>query len=1192
MANNDTIKTLLKDLTNSFSFANLERFIREKNRHCIKLPTPHPMDLKTAIGVCDPDFTIHSNWLLIANGLNESEKSPAATPFVILVVKVDGELSARSCRKRQFDFAIKWLGWCSTGNAMDVYAKRDEKIKGVIRQGFFIFHDDNGNFRFSLVVAPIGNNDKPNYRRQTFFVEKGAVNRTFSDRMALPWNSLEDIKEAFSVEALNKEFYEQLSNWYFWAQKHVIFPEAAGKDKAERNATSLIRLITRLMFVWFMKQKGLIPEELFDRENVNSWFDKRDKTGSTYYKAILQNLFFATLNTEMGKNRKFVEDLKEFQGKSDGHGIQYYYRYKRFFKDPEAFLKLMSSIPFLNGGLFSSLDEIEYDEKGKVVSEKRIDCFSTNKKNEDLLVVPDSLFWKGSGDKEVDLSKDYGDSKYDNVIVPGLIPLLKQFNFTVDESSKNDETVALDPELLGCVFENLLASYNPATSTSARKQTGSFYTPREIVNYMVEESMIQNLKTALKEDNPPAEEYLRNLVSNGKADSDWISAHKMKIVSAFRNCKILDPACGSGAFPMGILQTMLRVWEALDPVMNDTALYGRKLELIENCIYGVDIQPVAVQISKLRCFISLLAEDDVDDKTDNRGIEPLPNLEMHFVAANSLIDVNLPSDWTHDEKIVTLIEELAKVRHDLFKARKAAIKRKAQLNDIAIREKLKLRLIKIATHPDEMIIALNQKQIESLQTERTRYLGENWVEDSSIEQIELFGNSNPVQEELTRVDINKRKRDEIDRRLRDCETKIKTEQNKAKNSNFEIEADKLAQWDPFNQNVHSPFFDMEWMFNVKDGFNIVIGNPPYVRADEPSEWNQKQRKEIIASKYYQTLWEKWDLFVPFIERGYQLLNPGGICTLIVSDAFCHSKYAQKPQEWYLRNSRVLRLDFCPDIKIFDAAVHNVIPFIQKADGKVHLPERRLHIGNFGNVRNLPTAPQSELTYRAFFPEDENKPATVFACQTLELSEICYISKGMVIHADEKKAHGAFLTDDLISNTMDKLHPKAFVEGKNLKRWFFPTNSYLEWGTRRAPKLFSRPTFHELYDRPEKLMLPMVGEICAAYDDKQLMCNHGIFVCVPWLYLSGIRNRSLKKVTRYIDEKPPRSDLPRRDKLEKNSRQFEVKYLLAIMNSAVAHKFLRDHRRNNIQLYPDDWKILPIPVVTPEWRLVKRISYIF
>ncbi len=149
-------------------------------------------------------------------------------------------------------------------------------------------------------------------------------------------------------------------------------------------------------------------------------------------------------------------------------------------------------------------------------------------------------------------------------------------------------------------------------------------------------------------------------------------------------------------------------------------------------------------------------------------------------------------------------------------------------------------------------------------------------------------------------------------------------------------AGQLAAWDPYDQNAHAEFFDPEWMFGVQDGFDITIGNPPYVRADSGAA-HLAMRRAIEASGQYETLWEKWDLYVPFIEKSYKLLKPGGITTLIVSDAYCHSKYAQKSQTWFLQHSCVRRLDFLSKLQIFDAAVRNITYLFQKADGQSNPP---------------------------------------------------------------------------------------------------------------------------------------------------------------------------------------------------------------------------------------------------------------
>lgn len=315
-------------------------------------------------------------------------------------------------------------------------------------------------------------------------------------------------QEVFSVNILNKRFYQDLSNWYFWAVKQVTFPGEPSKFDAlkkntklddliqEHNATNVIRLLTRLLFTWFIKEKKLIPEELFDLETLqkeilidiapyheDGLFSHANKD-SVYYKAILQNLFFASLNCPIKPDEADSRE-RGFRGDSYGthRGIDYLMRHKRYFKNPNAFLELMNkTVPFLNGGLFECLDD-KYNNT-------YIDGFSDQMTKGERLIVPDYLFF-GTSEK-VDLSTEYGinNKTTKSAAVKGLINILKSYKFTITENTPIEEDVALDPELLGKVFENLLASYNPETKTTARKQTGSFYTPREIVNYMVDESII------------------------------------------------------------------------------------------------------------------------------------------------------------------------------------------------------------------------------------------------------------------------------------------------------------------------------------------------------------------------------------------------------------------------------------------------------------------------------------------------------------------------------------------------------------------------------------------------------------------------------------------------------------------------------------------------------------------------------
>ncbi len=291
--------------------------------------------------------------------------------------------------------------------------------------------------------------------------------------------------DAFDVESVTKAFYKELANWYFWALKHVRFPKDAPKEADGHDHIGVIRMITRLIFCWFVKEKGLIPEVLFDQRRLDELLDgfapdKDAGKDSVFYKAILQNLFFATLNTEMDK-RGWAKDEQNFMA----HSL---YRHRDLFKKPGEALALFKNIPFLNGGLFECLDkDLGENARPRYV---RIDGFS--RRPDSQPVVPDFLFF--GPEREEDLSADYGDKKFRKVRVRGLIHTLHRYHFTIEENTPIEQEVALDPELSGKVFENLLAAYNPETGATARKQTGSFYTPREIVDYMVDEALIAFLK--------------------------------------------------------------------------------------------------------------------------------------------------------------------------------------------------------------------------------------------------------------------------------------------------------------------------------------------------------------------------------------------------------------------------------------------------------------------------------------------------------------------------------------------------------------------------------------------------------------------------------------------------------------------------------------------------------------------------
>ena len=287
-------------------------------------------------------------------------------------------------------------------------------------------------------------------------------------------------QEVFNVSTLNKKFYNELFAWFQWTiseEVGVTYPNDTQTDQDDRVQLEeqVIRLITRVLFVWFIKQKHLVPNNLFEEAELSKIlkdFQANSLENGNYYNAILQNLFFATLNKKVTE-RAFAK----VQGSRD---IKTLYRYADMFAiSEEEVIALFAPIPFLNGGLFECLDK----DKGNDGVRYHLDGFSRNDRKSDhnghythRAFIPNTVFF---------------DSE------KGLFPLLNRYHFTIEENTPNEMQVALDPELLGNVFENLLGAFNPETKESARKQSGSFYTPKEIVNYMVDESLKVYLKNHL-----------------------------------------------------------------------------------------------------------------------------------------------------------------------------------------------------------------------------------------------------------------------------------------------------------------------------------------------------------------------------------------------------------------------------------------------------------------------------------------------------------------------------------------------------------------------------------------------------------------------------------------------------------------------------------------------------------------------
>lgn len=697
--------------------------------------------------------------------------------------------------------------------------------------------------------------------------------------------------------ALSNDFYREIADWYFWAHHQVedgAIQLPRHCDTEQEKSLFLIRMLTRIIFSWFLVEKRLIPTDLFREHSLRKLLKDLSPNAPTYYRAILQNLFFGTLNMP-SEQRAFREKKKEGERYDQNYGITNLWRYETAFQNRTDWESIATRIPFLNGGLFDCLD----DKSGKKKDNFILDGFSD--RDDFGCHLPNDLFF--GPERTVDLSKDYGEedkrtARSKRAKVRGLIEILSRYKFTIEENTPLEEEIALDPELLGKVFENLLASYNEDTKTTARKALGAFYTPREIVSYMVDEALKSYLATQV----PRCKGALEDLFSNKATLKEIKSNTRDALIAAIGRVKILDPACGSGAFPMGALHRLVDLLQKLDPnneswkrdrlaearryreLLQESGAskdelaacdariaeieksfdtryhaldFARKLYLIENSIYGVDIQPIATQIAKLRFFISLVVDQKVEPKAPNLGVRPLPNLETRLVSADSLTPIEKAESDLFSGEIDQLRAELAGIRHEHFNARSPAAKRKWRDADAAKRQEIAALLEREHAIPRDS-------------------------------------------------------------------------------------ARKLAAWDPYDQNVFAPFFDSEWMFGRNEaeanltaearkeavGFDIVIGNPPYVRQEQI-----KHLKEQFK-KHYECFTGTADLYVYFYEAGIKLLRSGGTFSFITSNKWFRAGYGEKLRGWLTQKTRILQLIDFGDAPVFTAIAYPCIVIAQRTSTPV------------------------------------------------------------------------------------------------------------------------------------------------------------------------------------------------------------------------------------------------------------------
>jgi type I restriction-modification system DNA methylase subunit len=672
------------------------------------------------------------------------------------------------------------------------------------------------------LVAYVSTNDEPVWRFSYVSINleevKGKIKKTYSNprrysyvlgpnsKTLTPFQYLvqkgpvsdhSELQKRFSVEVVNNDFYREIAK---------LYDELVGTDRMEKKLKypgSLeeshefaVRLIGRIIFCWFLREKKSESGTPLITDNVLS---RKASESSNYYHEVLCPLFFEVLN------KPYRDRIEKF--KTNG----------------------FRNIPYLNGGLFSNdnIDKYKFDKVLETSVHSEVD-------------VPD--FW-----------------------IRKFMDLLERYNFTVDENIIFDTDLSIDPEMLGRVFENLLARINPETGETVRKATGSFYTPREVVDYMVDTSLMEYLHSETHINYAK----LKALISYDLLDdigNDLNDHETEEVLEALSKLRVLDPACGSGAFPIGVLQKIVYIISILDSdakwwlrkqlagatpeirkeFENKGVDYIRKLGIIRQTIFGVDIQPIATEISRLRCFLTLIVDEKVsDDIDDNRSIRPLPNLEFKFLTANTL--VHLPQQRFKTKH----------VQQDMF--------------DTTQREKI------------DRLKSLIDDYFVATQTEKSEIKAEY-----RLVQNQLWGDMH-------------------------------------QSNAYGQQSLALTAWDPFTYQK-SDWFDPSWMMGIEDGFDIIIANPPYVTT---KYGKITEREKEYFKKHYETAYDKIDLYVLFIERAIQLSKDEGLTVYITPWNFLGNFYSFKIRKYLLENTKIFLFNKLPPNVFESAIVDNIISVFKK-----------------------------------------------------------------------------------------------------------------------------------------------------------------------------------------------------------------------------------------------------------------------
>jgi hypothetical protein len=807
-------KEILKDIVNDFALEKFDAFFREKS---------------TAYKDLDESFKKYDKDIFkLTQRLGYIDFGGRLKDVCIIGVQSDRDLTERSSKKAQYAFAKSLL-------------KQEDKYEA----GIFIFYDNAGNFRFSLIYPQYSGTKRVwnNFKRYTYFVSKEFNNKTFLQQIGNgDFSSIRNIKEAFSLAKVTKDFYQE---FYPRFQEIAISIKGADKISSKKKDDFTLLFIIRVIFLGFIQKRGWLGGDTKFLQNFLKEYLDGSNESDTFYSYWLETLFFQALNSPPGNK---IE--KE-------SGI--------FSTDTEANLQ---SAPYLNGGLFQ---------------EKDLD--------KEALFIPDK-----------------------NIIE--FFDFLFSYNFTIEENTRYDEELELNPEFLGIIFERLV-----------NKEDGAIYTPKIEVDLMCRIALVKWLQKNNTSGINIRDLYELFFIEGGSNDEyndhqkygSFSEKQYKDILNHLENITICDPAVGSGAFPVGILQVINEIEEHIYEKLGEKKIstFDRKKRIIGESLYGVEVKEWAVWITQLRLWIALFI--DAPEKMKD-SLEPiLPSLDFKIRAGDSLVQrvgnktFPVTGHAFVSQKIKRQVTDLKKLKIDYFYNKKEAQKKwKIEQGELQIYRNILNDEISILSKEidDEKNIKESSQPTFSFDEKKE---GEKVVKKNTIDKD----------------------------RIKTLEKDIK-----------ELESQKSSLRDnkPLVWNI-----EFAEIFVEKEGFDVVIGNPPYVRQesiDDPTGniKSQKEYKnflqEMVKLDFPNDFPSKAkinaqsDLYTYFYIRGLRLLNPQGIHTYICSNSWLDVAYGSWLQNFLLKRCPI---DFIIDNNnkrsFKEADVNTIISVInapQKKIDKNHL----------------------------------------------------------------------------------------------------------------------------------------------------------------------------------------------------------------------------------------------------------------